>query len=116
MHFYYILKLIDQNQRKDPSLTAKYTTGTYQKYSFRGEININLNLVLCEDKIVIPSIIQSCVLHWYHTYLINTVMDRTEAMIHHHWYLTVIRKSVRKEINICDTYQRTKWPNIKYGK
>ena len=63
-------KLIEKHQQKDPILVEKYKEGAYQKVSFRGGININLNLIICEDKIVIPSILQSYVLHWYHTYLL----------------------------------------------
>ena len=45
-----------------------------------GVININLNLITCEDKIAIPLILQSYLLHWYRTYLLPTGMDRTEAI------------------------------------
>ena len=48
------LKLIYQNQRKDPILMAKYITGTYQKGYFRDGSNIYLNLIMCKDNIVIP--------------------------------------------------------------
>ena len=58
------LKKIDQYQQKDPKLLAKYKEGTFQKGYFCGVININLNLITCEDNIVIPSIIQSYILHW----------------------------------------------------
>ena len=42
----------------------KYENGTYQKKSFRGGSNIDLKLIMCKDNIVIPSKIQSYVLHW----------------------------------------------------
>ena len=57
------LKTIDKYQHKDPILEAKYTTGTYQKCSFCGGSNIQLNLITCKDKSFIPYIIQICVLH-----------------------------------------------------
>ena len=71
---------------------------------------------MCEDKIVITSIIQSCVLHWYHAYLLHTVMDRTDATIIQHMYWNGIRESSRKEVTNGDTCQHTKIPNKKYGK
>ena len=42
---------------------------------------------MCEDKIFIPSIIQSYVLRCYHTYLLQKEMDRMEATIiqKFHW-------------------------------
>ena len=43
------LKLIDQYQRKDPILLAKYKDGTYQKGSFCRGSNIYINLIMCEN-------------------------------------------------------------------
>ena len=43
-------------------------------------------------------------------------MDRTEEMISQHLYWPIIRNTVRKEVNNCDTCQRTKWSNKKSGK
>ena len=65
---------------------AKYEYGTYHKGSFRGGSNIDLNLIICEDKIIILEMIQSCVLHWYHAYILHPGMDRPEAMILQHLY------------------------------
>ena len=61
---------------------AKYKDGTYHTGYFLGGSNIDLNLITCKDKIVIPKILQNYVLHWYHAYLLHPGMDRTEAMIH----------------------------------
>ena len=76
------LKLTNQCQQKDASLLAKYKDGTYQTGSFCGVSNINLNLITCDHNILIPSILQSYALHWYHIYLLHPGMDRTEAMIY----------------------------------
>ena len=43
-------------------------------------------------------------------------MDRKEAMILQHFYWPDIIDAVHKELNNCDTYQRKKWSNKKYGK
>ena len=48
------LKLIQKYQRSEPSLMAKYKNGTYHKGSFHVGSNIDLNLITCEDKVVIP--------------------------------------------------------------
>ena len=71
---------------------------------------------MCKDKIVIPSKIQSYVVHWYHTYILHPGMDITEAMICKHLYWTNIKYSASKEVNDCNTCQRTKQSNKKYGK
>ena len=85
----------------------------YQTCSFIGGINIYLDLIMCEDNIFMMSILQSCVLHWYHRYLLYLVMDITEAISFQHFYCPGIRDAVQKEVTNCDTWQRTKRSNIK---
>ena len=58
---------------------------------FCGGGNIYLNLITCEDKIVLPSILQHYVLHWYHTYLLSPGIDLTEAIIFQNVYWMGIR-------------------------
>ena len=43
-------------------------------------------------------------------------MDITEAMIFQHLYWPDIRNAVWKEVTNCDTCERTKRSNKKYGK
>ena len=47
------LKLIKKYQRAEPSLMDKYKDGTYHTGFFYGVNNIDLNLIMCEDNIVI---------------------------------------------------------------
>ena len=107
--------MIKKYQRLEPSITAKYTTSIYQKCSFRGGSNIDIKLITCKDKIFIPSKFQSYVVHWYRKYLLHPGMDRTEAMILQHLYWPDIRDAVRNEVINCDTCQRKKRSNKKYG-
>ena len=107
------LKLIKIYQWLEPITTAKYKTGTYQQGYFPGVCNIDLKLITCKDNIVILSILQSYVLHWYHMYLLHPGMDKTEAMILQHLYCTNIRDAVRKEVTHYKTCQR-KINKIKY--
>ena len=53
------LKLIQKYQQSESSILAKYKNGTHHKGYFRGGSNIDLKLITCEDKIVIPSKLQS---------------------------------------------------------
>ena len=48
------LKLIQKHQREKPSITAKYKSGTYHNGYFYRVSNIDLNLITCKNKIVIP--------------------------------------------------------------
>ena len=45
---------MNQYQQKDPIVQAKYKYGMCQKGYFYGGSNIYLDLITCEDKIVIP--------------------------------------------------------------
>ena len=108
--------MIQKYQREEPSITANYKDGTYHKGYFRVGSNIDIKIKTCKDKIDIPSKIQSYVVHWYHAYLLHPGMDITEAMICEHLYWPNIKYSARKEVNDCNTCQRTKQSNKKYGK
>ena len=66
---------------------------------------------MCKDNIVIQPILQSYVVHWYHTYILHPGTDRTEAIIHQHLYWPEIKNSVRTEVSHCDTCQITKRSN-----
>ena len=57
------LKFFQKYQRLDPIIRAKYKDGTYHKCSFSGGSKIDLNLITCKGKIVIPSKLQSYVVH-----------------------------------------------------
>ena len=86
---------------------AKYEDVTDHK-CFRGGSNTDIKIITCEDYI---SILQKYVLHWYHTYLLHSGMDISEAMFCQHFYWPGIRYSVWKEVPNCDTCQRKKRSN-----
>ena len=65
------LKLVHKYQWSEPSLTAKYKDGTYHKGSFRGGSHIDIKIIARKDKIVIPSKLQSYVVHWCHMFLFH---------------------------------------------
>ena len=108
------LKLIQNSKRTEHSIKSKYKYGTYHKCSFRGVSNTYLKLIMCKDHIFILSILQSYILHWYHTYLLHLVMDITEAIVCQNLYWSDIRYFIRKKVTNCDTYQRTKISNKQY--
>ena len=58
------------------SLLAKNKMGTYHKGYFCGGIHINLNILMCDNRIFIPSILKGYILNWYHMYLLDLVMDK----------------------------------------
>ena len=52
----------------------------------------------------------------YGTRILRPLMDRTEEMIFQHFHWPGIINSVQKEVTNCDTCQRKKRSNKKYGK
>ena len=108
--------MIQECRQSEPSKISKYKNDTYYKGSFCGGINIDLKIIACEDNIYILSKLQFHLLCWYQSYLLQPGIDRTEAIIFQHFFWPDIRDSVWKEVNNCDTYQRTKRLNIKYVK
>ena len=83
---------------------AKYYQGMYKNGSFCGGSNININLIICEGKIIIPLMLQIYVLKRYNTYLLHPGMDRREEIICQHFYWHGNKKYVFKEVSKCDTF------------
>ena len=96
-------------------MKAKYEDGMYHTDSLRGGNNTDIKLITCKDKIVILSKLQSYILNWYHMYIVHPVMDITKSMICQNLYCPGIRNAVHTEVTNCDTCQRTKRSDIKYG-
>ena len=90
------LKLIKEYQRKEPSLMDKYKDGTHHKGYFGSGIIIDINLIMCEDRIFISSILQSYVLHWYHKHIFYTGMNKMIAMFFQTIYWPGIRYAIRR--------------------
>ena len=101
------LILITKYQWLETKIIAKYKNGMYQQGSFRGGSNIDVKLIICKNNILIPSKLQSYLLHWYHTYLLHPGMDRTEAIIRQQLYWPDLIDAVLMELINCDTCQRT---------
>ena len=108
--------MIQQHQRSEPNLIAKYKNGKYHKSYFYGGCNIDLKIIMCKDNIIIQPKLQSYIFHWYYTYILHPGMDLMKAVIRQHLYWTDIRDSVRKEVTNFGTCQCTKRSNKKYGK
>ena len=61
---------------------AKYKMGKFNTGYFTGGTNIYLNLITYIDKMIIQSILQRYVFHWYHTHLALPGMHIMESMTH----------------------------------
>ena len=105
------LSIIGQYQRKYSSLINKYKTDKYRNDYFCRVSNRNLNLLTWEDKQIILLILQSKILNWYHSNILDPVMDGTEVIICRRFYFHGIREAIQKEVSNFDTCQHTKQSN-----
>ena len=108
-------KIIDQYQQQDPILkkTIKQST-MYTLEPFRGG-GKDRQLICYKGKIVIPTILRSRVLTWYHEYLCHPGIVRTLATISQHLYWPNMKRDVINHVGACDRCQRLKKQKKKYG-
>ena len=76
-------KLIDHYHREDSILMEILNSVEYIKGCFCGIRNTK-NLVMFNDKIVIPQLLQRYVVKWYHAYLHHPGLDIMKAIIFQH--------------------------------
>ena len=107
---------IRQKQLKDKQLLkerdkagSKYETCTF---TAAGK---DRDLICFGGKIVIPKVLQSRIIDWYHTYLSHPGINRTEETIGQHLWWPKMRGQITKAVNICTICQRNKKQQKKYG-
>ena len=91
--------IIDKYQQKDPILINKLRKNIYTTKTFRGG-GKERQLICRDGKIVIPQILRSRVLTWYHEYLLHPGINRTEETIGQHLYWPDLRKDVKNSHKI----------------
>jgi hypothetical protein len=107
---------IDQLQTKDKALLKLVTTNdSYSLKSFHGGEG-SRQLIVYNDKIVIPKTLQQRTVEWYHWYLCHPGETRTEQTIKQHFWWKNLRDTVHDVCTKCHTCQTTKKSSKKYGK
>ena len=76
--------LIDKEQQKDPTLLKALKANLYTIKAFCGGDDKSIELICHNDKIVIPTSLRQRVVEWYHTYLLQPGLNRTEESICQH--------------------------------
>jgi hypothetical protein len=105
---------IDKFQQKEPILINELRKNIYTTKTFRGG-GKERQLICRDGKIVIPQILRSRVLCWYHEYLLHPGINRTEETIGQHLYWPDLRNDVNEHIKSCDRCQRFKKQKKNYG-
>ena len=107
---------IAMEQRKDALLVNLLTSQPgYSLHTFRGGEKY-WELVILQQKIVIPRSLQKRVVDWYHTHLCHPGTTRTEATIRQHFYWKNLQKDVEETCRRCQICQKSKASLTKYGK
>jgi transposase InsO family protein len=86
----------------------------YSMQSFRGGEK-HYDLIMYQNKIVIPKILHIRAVQWYHQYLCHPGETRTECTIRQNFWWKNLTKTVHTLCTSCDTCQRLKKSAKKYG-
>jgi RNase H-like domain found in reverse transcriptase/Reverse transcriptase (RNA-dependent DNA polymerase)/Integrase zinc binding domain len=82
--------------------------------SFRGG-GKTFNLVVHQNKIVVPKSLQLRAVQWYHLYLVHAGETRTEQTIRQYFWWPKLRDEVHNVCTKCQICQTTKKSTKKYG-
>ena len=108
-------KEIAQGQNNDPDLLQKVRNdSSYSIKIYRGG-GKNRELIVRDDRIVLPSSLQKRCVRWYHEMLCHPGETRTEQTIRQHFFWKNLRKDVEDICKKCEICQLTKRKTIKYG-
>ena len=105
---------IHSHQQHDKNLIQAAKALPYTLQPFAGGRK-TYQMICLNDKIVIPTTLQTHITQWYHTYLCHPGETRTEKTIRQHFTWTNLRNTVHNICQKCDTCQRTKKSIKKYG-
>ena len=106
---------INKNQRKAKELVEQLKCANYHTKYFRE--GRNMFMLICNNyKNFVPTILQKCVVNWYHTYILHPGKVRTEATISQHYYWLQLRDDILTHIKVCNTCHKKQKQNLRYGK
>ena len=108
-------KNIARMQNADRALLSKVRTNPRDSVKVYRGGGKKRELIVREDKIVLPTSLQKRCVKWYHEMLCHPGETRTEQTIRQHFYWKNIRGDVERICKSCPTCQLTKQKTIKYG-
>ena len=109
-------KVLVKAQQNDKTLLSLASTNpSFRLLSFRGGGKDN-KLICQNEKIVVPKVLQSKVVDWYHDMLCHPGETRMEESIRHHLTWKGLRQDVRKKCRTCHRCQIVKRTKSNYGK
>ena len=107
--------LVKAQQNDKTLLNLASTNPSFRLLSFRGGGKDN-KLICQNEKIVVPKILQTKVVDWYHDMLCHPGETRMEESIRHHLTWKGLREDVRKKCRTCHSCQVVKRTKSNYGK
>ena len=79
-------KILQKYQNKEKSVQNKVNTSMLKAKSFCGTGSRNIELATNNGKMYILKPLHKNIIDWYHTYLMNSGVTRTEETIKQHLY------------------------------
>ena len=107
---------LGKGQSKDETLKKRLLTKQrhYHLKQFDAA-NKSWELICFKDKIVVAKPMQSKVVNWYHNFLGHPGINRTEETISQHLWWPNMREHITRIVSHCDSCQRNKRHNRKFG-
>src|SRR5210317_1941473 len=109
-------QLIGKEQSKDVKLMS-LATAKMKGYNIATFLAADKkwDLICYGQKIVIPKILQTRIINWYHNYLGHPGINRTEETIGQHLWWPKMRSQITPIVSTCESCQSNKRRFKKYG-
>jgi transposase InsO family protein len=86
----------------------------YKFLNFCGGEKVH-SLITYKGKIVVPKVLQTRIVQWYHTYLCHPGLKCTEETVRQHFAWNNLRQTIQEVCRKCPTCKKTKKSTKKYG-
>ena len=101
--------------RPGDAFDKRFHVKNFSKAGFSETIGTKIDLLCFSDRIVVPKVLQSKILEWYHYLLVHPGRDRMLRSISQHFYWKGMAKDVEKFCKKCPICQTSKVNTKKYG-
>ena len=108
--------VVAEEQAKDADLQKQWENSPLLHKKKFPITNGEVELIVRDDKVVVPKTLQERAVAWYHDILLHPGEKRTELTISQHFYWKNLKETVARVCRRCPTCQLTKPKSVRYGK
>ena len=99
---------IEYEQKRDNALMDAYVNSALYDKEVRKHSDKSYELITRNEKIVVPAVLQSKTVEWYHHTLMHPGEKRLELTIGQHFYWKKMREHIESHTKKCEVCQRVK--------